>query len=110
MNRSCITSTLAIAVLLWTSIECVACMLETDCSPGSKCIKQAGQVLGWCSGGRFPGNRYDQKPYTDPFDTNRTAGKTCSFNVECGPGSQCAMGLGTYGVCVRQNGQSQPNG
>ena len=48
--------------------------------------------------GQFPGNKYDKIPYVDPFDPNRTAGKTCSFNVECGPGELFQMGAGTYGV------------
>jgi len=36
--------------------------------------------------------------YSDPFDPNHTAGKTCSFNIECGPGNHCATGSGIYGV------------
>jgi hypothetical protein len=82
--------------------QSMACAFDTDCSPGSKCVRANGQVIGLCTGGGFPGNKYDQKPYMDPFDPNRTVGKTCSFNVECGPGSRCALGLGIYGVCVRK--------
>ena len=82
--------------------QSMACAFDTDCSPGSKCVRASGQVIGVCTGGGFPGNKYDQKPYMDPFDPNRTVGKTCSFNVECGPGSKCALGLGIYGVCVRK--------
>jgi hypothetical protein len=91
----------ALALVLGSS-QAIACSFDTDCSPGSKCVKGSGQVVGVCTGGNFPGNKYDQKPYTDPFDPNRTAGKTCSFNLECGPGSRCALGLGIYGVCVRK--------
>lgn len=79
----------------------MACSFDTDCSPGSKCVKPAERVIGMCTGGQFPGNRYDKIPYSDPFDPNRTAGKTCSFGIECGPGNHCQMGSGTYGVCVR---------
>src|ERR1700722_12674526 len=88
-------------VLILLCEQTVACVFDTDCSPGSKCDKPSGHVLGWCSGGGFPGNKYDLKPYIAPFDPNRTAGKTCSFNTECGPGNHCAMGSGIYGVCVR---------
>jgi hypothetical protein len=82
--------------------QVMACAFDSDCSPGSKCVRPSGQVIGICTGGQFPGNKYDQKPYIDPFDPNRTAGKTCAFSIECGPGSRCALGLGIYGVCVRK--------
>jgi hypothetical protein len=93
---------LAAMALAISTVQAAACAFDTDCSPGSKCVKGAGQVNGMCTGGQFPGNRYDQKPYNDPFDPNRAAGKTCSFNIECGQGSRCQLGLGVYGVCVRK--------
>jgi hypothetical protein len=96
----CIVRLVSVA-LAFSGVQATACTFDTDCSPGSKCVKPTGHVLGMCTGGQFPGNQYDQKPYTDPFDPNRTAGKTCSFNNDCGPGNHCAMGLGIYGVCVR---------
>ena len=92
---------LAAAVLALFSAQTLACSFDSDCSPGSKCVKPSGRVIGFCSGGQFPGNQYDKGPYSDPFDPNRTAGKTCSFNIDCGPGNHCQMGLGIYGVCVR---------
>ena len=101
MKRDTVRYCLAALALVLSSAQSVACSFDTDCSPGSKCVKPRGNVLGMCTGGTFPGNRYDQKPYTDPFDPNRTVGKTCSFGIECGPGNRCAMGLGIYGVCVR---------
>jgi len=91
----------AAVALILSNIQAAACLFDTDCSPGSRCVKAGGQVLGMCTGGRFPGNQYDQRPYSDPFDPNRTAGKTCSFNIECGAGNHCSMGSGVYGVCVR---------
>jgi hypothetical protein len=92
---------LAALVVAFFSVQAMACAFDTDCSPGSKCVKPSGRVNGMCTGGTFPGNKYDQKPYTDPFDPNRTAGTTCSFNLDCGPGNHCQKGLGIYGVCVR---------
>ena len=89
------------ALLAMLTQPALACALDTDCSPGSKCMKPPGRVIGMCAGGLFPGNRYDQKPYSDPFDPNGTAGKTCSYGIDCGPGSHCAMGSGTFGVCQR---------
>jgi len=93
--------TLVLSALLFSGMQALACSFDTDCSPGSKCARPSGQVVDLCEGGLFPGNKHDKKPYHDPFDPNRTAGNTCSFNIECGPGSRCQMGSGTYGVCVR---------
>ena len=102
MDRIGFKVRIAALALVFCSSQGLACAFDTDCSPGSKCVKPSGQVNGVCTGGNFPGNKYDQKPYADPFDPNRTAGKTCSFSLECGPGSRCALGLGIYGVCVRK--------
>jgi hypothetical protein len=93
---------LAAMALALSSAQALACGFDTDCSPGSKCVKPAGRINGMCTGGQFPGNKYDKIPYSDPFDPNRTAGKTCSFSSECGPDSHCQKGLGIYGVCVRK--------
>src|SRR5271163_1929242 len=102
MRKNSVKYGLAVLVLALFSVQAMACAFDTDCSPGSKCVKPSGKVIGLCTGGNFPGNKYDQKPYTDPFDPNRTAGNTCSFNIECGPGSHCNKGFGIYGVCVRK--------
>ena len=78
----------------------MACMFDTDCSPGSKCIKGNG-LYGVCAGGISPGNSNDDQPVYDPLDINRTHGNTCSFDTDCGPGSSCVKGSGIYGVCMR---------
>ena len=93
-------SLVALALAL-SGMQAMACEFDTDCSPGSRCVKGSGQVIGMCTGGTFPGNRNDQKPMRDPFDPNRTVGNTCSFNLDCGPGNHCQKGLGIYGVCIR---------
>ena len=53
--------------LALSSAQAMACAFDTDCSPGSKCVKPSGRVNGMCTGGQFPGNKYDKQPYTDPF-------------------------------------------
>jgi len=84
------------------SSQVFACQFDVDCSPGSKCLKKRSQLYGVCIGGIKPGNKWDKKPVYDPLDTNRTTGNTCSFNVDCGPGSKCVKSHGIYGVCLRK--------
>ncbi|QUT04069.1 hypothetical protein KFK14_13020 [Sphingobium phenoxybenzoativorans] len=80
-----------------------ACSFNTDCQPGSQCLKQSGQIYGICAGGLNPGNSNDRVPVQSPLDTNGTYGDTCSFNTDCGPGSQCMKRSGSInGVCVRR--------
>jgi len=76
----------------------LACSFDTDCEPGSHCVKDAGQIHGYCMGGMFPGNQYDRAPVRDPLDIRGTRGNTCSFDVDCGPGGRCVKS-GLYGVC-----------
>lgn len=83
--------------------EVFACQFDTDCSPGSKCLKKRGQIYGVCIGGIQPGNKWDRKPVYDPLDPNRTTGNTCSFDTDCGPGSKCVKSRGSiYGVCLHK--------
>lgn len=79
----------------------LACSFDTDCAPGSKCVKSSGNIYGICAGGLFPGNSNDSQPVKAPLDLNKTYGNTCSFDTDCGPGSRCSRGSGIYGVCVR---------
>ena len=79
-----------------------ACSFDTDCSPGSKCVKARGEIYGVCAGGISPGNKNDQQPVYSPLDLNNTYGNTCSFDTDCGPGSKCLKERGSIaGVCVR---------
>ncbi len=78
-----------------------ACQFDTDCEPGSKCLKASGSIYGVCVGGISPGNRNDRQPVYSPTDPNRTYGDTCQFNTDCGPGSVCVKSGGIYGTCMR---------
>lgn len=79
----------------------LACSFDTDCNPGSKCAKASGSIYGVCLGGISPGNSNDREPVRAPLDVNGTYGNTCSFNTDCGPGSECVKQGGIDGVCMR---------
>ena len=80
----------------------LACQFDVDCSPGSKCLKSRGSIYGVCAGGLSPGNDDDRQPVYDPLDPNNSVGNTCSFDIDCGPGTKCLKGRGQIkGVCVR---------
>lgn len=80
-----------------------ACMFDTDCGVGSKCIKASGSIYGVCAGGLSPGNRYDRKPVYAPLDLDKTYGNTCSFDLDCGIGNKCLKSRGSIqGVCVKR--------
>ena len=78
-----------------------SCAFDTDCSVGSECIKDPGQLYGYCAGGMNPGNSNDKTPVYDPLDSSQTAGDTCRFNLDCGVGGKCLKESGSLsGVCV----------
>ena len=79
-----------------------ACSFDTDCNPGSKCMKGRNQIYGVCAGGIAPGNRNDRQPVYAPLDVNKTYGNTCSFDTDCGPMSKCLKDSSSItGVCVK---------
>jgi hypothetical protein len=89
-------------LLLWAS-PTWACDFDTDCSPGSRCLKRRSEISGVCAGGLFPGNRYDHQPYEDPLDPTGTVGITCAFDTDCDPGQRCVKGRSSIeGVCLRK--------
>ena len=80
-----------------------ACSFDTDCMPGSKCLKESGSIYGVCVGGIFPGNRNDRQPVKAPLDLDKTYGNTCSFDTDCGPSSVCFKPSGSmYGTCLKR--------
>ena len=92
---------LVLTLTLWAG-PAATCMFDTDCEPGSRCVKGSG-IYGVCAGGLFPGNDTDREPVEDPLDPNGTVGNTCSFDVDCGPGNRCWKPEGgVYGVCIRR--------
>ncbi|WGR96972.1 hypothetical protein MTX26_21245 [Bradyrhizobium sp. ISRA443] len=90
-----------VLALLLASTPAMACAFDTDCQPGSRCLKTSGSIYGVCVGGLSPGNANDQQPIPSPLDVNGTYGNTCTFDTDCGPGSRCVRDTSIQGVCMR---------
>lgn len=102
MKKMLLKSMMLAGLILGGSSLSYACQFNTDCNPGSKCLKASGSLYGACVGGISPGNRNDRQPVYAPLNINKTYGNTCSFNTDCGPGSVCVKGRGIYGTCMKR--------
>jgi len=94
----------ALVLLATLAMPCVgmACISDSDCAVGSKCLKNRGALYGICSGGMNPGNDNDRQPGFDPFDPTHSIGKTCSLDKDCGSGIKCRKDTGQRkGVCAK---------
>jgi hypothetical protein len=90
-------------VFLISSASAMACESDTDCLPGSQCLKASGSMYGMCStSGLSPGNSNDRLPVSTPLDGNRTWGNTCSYDIDCSPGSRCwKENSSSEGLCMK---------
>ena len=77
----------------------VACQFDTDCAPGSKCLKAPGSLYGICAEGIFPGNDNDRVPVRHWNPLKAKVGNTCQFDTDCDIGGRCMKSRGSiYGV------------
>jgi len=102
MNKLIVIGLIVIGTIFAMTNISQSCQFNTDCAPGSQCLKASGALYGACVGGISPGNKHDNKPVYSPLDPNRTYGNTCSFDTDCGPGSACVKTTGIYGTCMRR--------
>ena len=98
MKYTCLS--ILVIIFIIGSPNVIACSFDTDCDVGSKCVKQRGNIYGWCVGGLNPGNQNDRRPARDPLDLTGKKGNTCSFDLDCGVGGKCVKGGGIYGTCL----------
>ena len=91
---------LAVATSFIFQSTATACTLDTDCSPGNKCVRQGESFDEVCVGGISPGNSNDKKPGKFRFD--KTYGDTCFGDADCSGGYRCVKGSGFYGTCMKK--------
>lgn len=97
------TGTILIALsLLLFSTSSIACRTDTDCTVGSQCLKDRGQLRGRCSQGMEQANDYKRNTYRDPSDIFGEAGDACTLDVDCGAGKYCAKEKDKIkGICYK---------
>ena len=81
-------SLIAVAILCLTSLPAFACVLDTECKPGTTCVD------GSCSRDMLSGSD------DVPAKRSPSKGKTCDYDGDCDPGSRCFKGSGPEGVCL----------
>jgi hypothetical protein len=88
---------------LISTAPAMACESDTDCLPGTQCLKTYGSLYGICSvGGLSPLNSNDRQPMSSPWEGNRTYANTCSFDIDCSPGSHCSFQINSSeGLCMK---------
>lgn len=102
MKRTITAAAILLAAFtVFGATPAIACMFDTDCYPGSRCLKAAGALYGYCAGGLNPGNSYDSNRWDDPLDYGGTKGDTCMFSTDCFPGQKCIKSSGSLkGTCL----------
>ena len=81
-------------ILVLAATPALACMDDTDCDSGAKCLKGTG-IYGVCMGGKSS-NARDVDPRKDlPLNTGEPTQKTCTGDGDCGPGSRCEQSVCT---------------
>jgi hypothetical protein len=81
-------------IVIAAATPTLACMDDTDCDSGAKCLKGSG-IYGVCIGGKSS-NAHDVDPRKDiPLDINGPTEKTCADDGDCGPGSICQQSVCT---------------
>ncbi|GIX33067.1 MAG: hypothetical protein KatS3mg125_1023 [Lysobacterales bacterium] len=78
-----------------------ACIFDTDCEIGSRCLKPRGALHGVCAGGLEPGRPAWSEVEPDPLELDPGHGVGCRFDTDCGPGLRCAKEpASARGVCM----------
>jgi hypothetical protein len=80
---------LILAAIVLTSNSAFACMYDTQCEQGNKCLQ--GVCVPEHSSGGDDGVPVKRSP---------SKGKTCGYDDDCDPGARCIKGSGREGVCI----------
>ncbi len=94
---------LAFLLMLGLGVDAQACMFDTDCEVGSRCLKRWGDLYGVCAGGLDPG-RPPWSDVRDPLALDESYGERCRFDLDCGTGFRCLKDRAALdGVCVTRD-------